>query len=134
MRRMINDPGKIIKCSYENVGRESKIYVPVKNIDELPIRFDLIISNLSAIAPVFAYYSDSDGATYGGGSFSIPLDGKGNISACISPESIIWPETTMPYLILTLTYDRGDIQTAPIPNNSLVLITNVIHLEKGVID
>ena len=55
---MIPDPGKIIKCSFKNSGRYSVIYVPIKNVDELPITFDIILSNsASAIVHMYAYHS-----------------------------------------------------------------------------
>lgn len=132
MRRMIPDPGKVIKCSFENEGRNSNIYVPIKNLDELPIKFDLILSNSVAIASVYAYYSEINGEVYGGGSFSQFGDGKGIIDIIVDPDSLI--KTEFPYLKLVLNYIRGDIQSAPINVDALVFATNIVHLEKGVID
>ena len=133
MRRMIPDPEKLIKCSLKNVGRQSRIYVPFKNLDDLPVRFDLIIiSGPAVITPIIAYYSKTDEQVYGGGTFTITNDGKGSIDVLTDPDSLINPE--MPYLELDLNYLRGDIQTAPLMDEAPVFVTNVIHLEKGVID
>ena len=66
MRRMVPDTGKAIKCSFENVGRVTNIYVPIKNLDELPITFDLIITNgPNMIVPVIAFYSVPNDEVYG---------------------------------------------------------------------
>ena len=58
MKRMIPEPGKVTKCSFKNDGRNTIVYVPIKNLDELPIRFDLITSNPISIANVYAFYSN----------------------------------------------------------------------------
>lgn len=133
MRRMIPDPEKVIKCSWKNVGRNSIIYVPIKNVDELPITFDLITSNsVSSIGQIYAFYSDLNGEVYGGGSFLIPGDGKGDINVYVNADSLIRNE--YPYLTIELSYVRGDVQSAPLTDNALVFVINIIHLEKGVID
>ena len=135
MKRMIPDPGKVIKCSHENDGRVSRVYIPINNLDELPITFDLIItSSTNMIAHLFVFYSNINGELRGEGSFVIPFDtiGTGNINVAVDIESIVYPEK--PFIGLELSYERGDIQSAPLTDNNLVFVTNVIHLEKGVID
>ena len=132
MRRMIPSPRKVIECSFENDGRTSNVYVPLKSINDLPVSFDLILSDTRATAHIIAWFSPYNGETYAGASFVIPEDNNGNISITAEPGSLFDPG--MPYLELYLSYEDGGIQTPPISVNNRVFVTNITPLEKGVIE
>ena len=132
MRRMITDPGKILKCTFENVGRATRIYVPIKNVNELPISYDLIITTKTMIIHGFAWYSEINGEVYGGDDFEGFGDNKGRIIISTDLGSLVTPEH--PYLELQMVYENDNIQEPPLNEYDRVYVTNVAHLEQGIIE
>ena len=129
MKRMNPDPGNLIECKHENIGRESIIYVPLKDINELHVTFDLIVPNRSMIIPVIAYYSYINGEVYGGGAGLINQGNVFNVSCDVDSLT-----SSNPFLTLRMEFVRGDIVDNVIGNEDKVFIRNVVHLSKIPLD
>ena len=132
MRRMIADPGKVLECTFENVGRTTQLHIPVNNLSELPITFDLIIPSLGLISHAFAWYSSINEEVHGGGCFLNPADFRGNIIFEAEVSSRTIPE--LPYLEMTMEFDNDNTQDPPITEDDRVFVTNITHLEQGIIE
>ena len=129
MRRMEPDPGRLIECKHENSGRETIIYVPIKDRSELHVTFDLIIPNGAIIIPILAYYSYINGEVYGGGD---GLNSEGNaIDVTCDVDSL---DSYNPFLKLRMNYVRGDLSGNVTADDDKVFIRNIVHLSKIPLD
>lgn len=127
MRRMPPKPMELIECEHVPDGSHNIVYVPIMSLDELPVKFDLIVPNRGYIIPVFAYESYMNGEVYAFGTYTT-IDGF-VINVTCEPDSIIRPKS-YPKLTLNVDFVRGDKTELPIDITDKVFMANLVHMPK----
>ena len=126
MRRMTADLGRVYKCEHENYERNTIIYIPITDLSDLPVRFDIIIPAQNITAPLTVRYSEMNNEVYGAGHC---IGNNGNIIDIFTAvDSLISEE--YPQLTLEMSYSRGDLTGNVIADGENIYITNIVHLSK----
>ena len=92
----------------------------------------MIIPTLSLISRGIVWYSSINDEVHGGGCFLNPRDNRGNITYSPEASSLTIPE--LPYLELSMEFENDNINDPTITEDDRVFVTNITHLEQGVID
>ena len=126
MRRMIADLGRVIKCEHENIERITNIYIPITDLSDLPVKFDIIIPTQNITTTITVRYSELNGEVYGG---VHAIGNNGNIiDIYTAVDSLVSPDYS--FLTLEMSYNRGDLTGNVIADEENMYITNIVRMSK----